>query len=221
VQYYATSSGNVYLTVGAVLYDLDITSNLYGITWNASTHTTHDANGTLTDAWIHITYNNSGNTTEWVNISIYEYGNASNIYYQTNITTNASNISVTYHPSLDDVYEGIRFGISLTAVASPEETEHRVVDFYLIIIDQMTVPLIGERAIWQWGSVFFLIMFTAMIFSRGYSDVGCWVLSMIGTTLVFTGFYPQNTVTIGACILAFIISAIATIQIKRERGEGV
>jgi len=220
-QYYATSSGVVYLTVGTVLYSVSFDEELYPITWNTSTDTTIDANGNITDAWILVTYNNSQNTTQWVNITISEYGNETNIYYSTNVTTNASNISVTYRPPLDDVYEGRRFVVSLTHAYNPEETEHRTVDFYLAVIDIMTVPLIGERAIWQWGSVFFLIIFTAMIFSRGYSDVGCWVLTLIGTALVFTGFYPQNTVTIGACILAFIISAIASIQIKRERGEGV
>lgn len=216
--FYSKDAGDVYLSVGLVTYPDYIETHYDYIAYNITKGTSYYANGSLSDAWINIAINNTRNSTQWVNITISDALDPSTIFYNVNVTDNSSYISLTYHPPLDEVIKGTKFLVTMSHRASPVEDVLEIVDF---VLEKFVERLMffEENPEYMWFASGFIIIFTAMIFSFGYSDVGGFVVATLALVLWKIKWLPDNALSVPILILAFIIAGLNAVFVKGKRGE--
>jgi len=216
--FYSKDAGDVYLSVGLVMYP-DYTETHYDyIAYNITKGVSYYDNGTISDAWINIAINNTKDSTQWVNITISDALDPSRVFYNVNITDNSSYISLTYHPPLDEVRKGTKFLITMSHKASPVTDVLEIVDFVLEKFVER-VAFFEEHPEYMWFCSGFILIFTAMMFSFGYSDVGGFVVATLAVVLWKIRWLPDNALSVPILILAFIIAGLNAVFVKGRRGE--
>lgn len=214
--YYATSSGSKELVVGLVQYPTEIYVPFENISWNVTTYISHYDNGTIETAYIHFTYNDSQNESDWLNVTIYDADDLSTIFYSTNITTNTSLVSIFYYPSTADLENGTIYLLNITNTLGSALVR---IDFRAGIQKIQTLAFFEEYPEYQWLFSGFIILFTAMLFPVRFSDIGCFVVGAMGVFLWQVGFLPSNALTLSTLVLVFIIAGLNAVWFKKRTGE--
>jgi len=219
--YYAQQSGTVELEVGYLEYPLEVFASGEWVAIAISNEIDRYANGTLSDAWVLVSYNDTRNATSWVNITILNYSNQS-VVYATNATTGTSLVSFTFHFNvsntsiLTDTYQ------ILLNFSSDGSVLYRSYLFDFKMVELIEEDLAEEFDVPQGYLMIlglFMLGFVAMIFSFGFADIGGFVLAfMIGMLWVF-GFFPDANLGLGVLLLAFIIAAVNAVYVKKVKRE--